>query len=81
MKGSPLRQLHNGVFDALTVARPGKVWHVGNGSLVYDVVGKWVPAGIVGLMLGIRSVRKEEGGGGEEGSEGSVEWEKVESMV
>lgn len=81
VKGSPLRQLHNGVFDALTVARPGKVWHVGNGSLVYDVVGKWVPAGIVGLMLGIRSVRKEEGGGGEEGSEGSVEWEKVESMV
>ncbi|KAI9868564.1 MAG: hypothetical protein M1830_005635 [Pleopsidium flavum] len=80
VKGSPLRELHNGVFDALTVKRPKNVWHVGNGSLVYDVVGKWVPAGIVGWMLGIRSVGlgREEG---EEGGEVSVEWEKVERMV
>lgn len=80
MKGSSLRELHNGVFDALTVARPRNVWHVGNGSLVYDVVGKWVPAGVVGWMLGIRSLRREDGGGGEDGGEASVEWEKVDSM-
>ncbi|KAI9843395.1 MAG: hypothetical protein M1837_006421 [Sclerophora amabilis] len=56
-KGSSFRELHNSVFDALTDdGRPPRVWHVGSGSLVYDIVGAWVPAGIVGWMLGIRQV-------------------------
>ncbi|KAI9770285.1 MAG: hypothetical protein M1840_003444 [Geoglossum simile] len=84
-RGSHLRELHNSVFDALTAKKPKRVWRVGGGSLVYDIVGRWVPAGIVGWMLGIRRV---SGGGedailGEDGLNGpdvpaqSVEWEKV----
>ena len=76
-RGSPLRELHNDVFDALTVARPRRVWHVGSGSLLYGVVGGWVPAGIVGWMLGLRRVSSEEVA---EGSD-TVDWEKVDRMV
>lgn len=83
VKGSPLRELHNAVFDALTVKKPAKVWHVGSGSLLYDVVGNWVPAGIVGWMLGLSNsgiVREEMGGDEMTVTEGSVEWEKVEKV-
>jgi hypothetical protein len=84
-RGSHLRELHNAVFDALTTKKPQRVWRIGSGSLVYDIVGRWVPSGIVGWMLGIRRVN---GGGddsmlGEDGPNGleitaqSVEWEKV----
>jgi NAD(P)-dependent dehydrogenase (short-subunit alcohol dehydrogenase family) len=84
-RGTSLRELHNAVFDALTVKKPQRVWRVGSGSLVYDIVGRWVPAGVVGWMLGIRRVN----GGGEDavlGEDGlndaeittqSVDWEKV----
>jgi hypothetical protein len=44
------------VFDALTQKRPRKVWRVGRGSVTYDVVGNWVPAGIVGWMMGLKRV-------------------------
>lgn len=83
-KGSPLRELHNSVFDALTVKKPAKVWHVGRGSLLYEVVGNWFPAGMVGWMIGLRNsgvVREEMGGDKSTVPEGSVEWEKVERMV
>ena len=52
--GYPLRELHVAVFDALTQKRPSRVWHVGCGSVAYDVVGSWLPAGVVGWMLGWR---------------------------
>lgn len=84
VKGSSLRELHKAVFDALTVKKPAKVWHVGSGSFLYEVVGNWVPAGMVGWMTGLRNsgVVKEEMGGDESAApEGSVEWEKVERMV
>ncbi|KAI9698193.1 MAG: hypothetical protein M1836_004195 [Candelina mexicana] len=91
IKGSPLRELHNSVFDALTIARPGRVWHVGKGSLAYDLVGRWVPTGLVGWMLGVRrvspsamgsspatSVRTQSPNGSEEVPDASVEWERIE---
>ncbi len=90
VKGSPLRELHNAVFDALTVKRPAKVWHAGNGSLIYDVVGKWVPAGIVGWMLGLGgrsgNVGFARGDFGSQGSgaflgEDSATWEEVEMVA
>jgi len=84
VKGSSLRELHNAVFDALTVKKPAKEWHVGSGSLLYAVVGNWVPAGMVGWMIGLRNsgVVKEEMSGDESAApEGSVEWERVERMV
>lgn len=73
-KGSPLRELNDAVFDAM-VKRRGGVVRVGAGSGIYGFVGRWVPRGLVGWMMGIRKV-----GGGERevefgrlitGSEGS----------
>ncbi|PVI08176.1 DUF1776-domain-containing protein [Periconia macrospinosa] len=78
--GSPLRTLHNAVFDALVQARPQKVWHVGRGSLTYDVVGNWVPAGLVGWMMGVRRVTPDARA--EPQLQDSVQlWEKVERVV
>jgi NAD(P)-dependent dehydrogenase (short-subunit alcohol dehydrogenase family) len=54
--GSSLRELHNAVFDALTQRRPRSVWRVGRGSVTYDLVGSWVPEGLVGWMMGLRRV-------------------------
>ncbi|CAI6271983.1 unnamed protein product [Periconia digitata] len=82
--GSPLRQLHNAVFDALIQKRPQKVWHVGRGSLTYSIVGNWVPAGLVGWMMGVRRVmeEEEEDGSMEPQVENSVQqWEKVDRIV
>ena len=39
LKGSPLRELNNAVFDALTDARPWSVQRVGRGSLIYELIG------------------------------------------
>ncbi len=78
VRGSPLRDLHYAVFDALTMpSRPRATWYVGRGSLLYEYVGRWVPAGLVGRMLGMRrpsvrsgpipsetSLAEEENGGG-----------------
>ncbi|PUU81193.1 hypothetical protein B9Z19DRAFT_1020254 [Tuber borchii] len=93
IKGSSLRELHLAVFDALTDEKPRRIWRVGCGSLIYEVLGKVMPDGLVSWMLG--STRKNGNGGRkEEGmimglggvgsasgsagtSEGSVEWEKV----
>lgn len=54
-KGSPLRELHNAVFDIMASKRPGRVWRVGKGSQLYGFVGDWVPAGLVGWMMGVRN--------------------------
>ncbi|KAF2799133.1 DUF1776-domain-containing protein [Melanomma pulvis-pyrius CBS 109.77] len=78
--GSSLRELHNAVFDALTQKRPRTVWRVGRGSSTYDFVGNWVPAGLVGWMLGIRRVSLNEVS--EPQLEDSVRsWEKVDAVV
>jgi NAD(P)-dependent dehydrogenase (short-subunit alcohol dehydrogenase family) len=76
VKGSPLRELHNSVFDALTVKRPRAVWRVGTGSVAYAFVGRWVPAGIVGWMLGVQRVAREDLN--VEDIQGSLEWERVD---
>jgi hypothetical protein len=62
-KTSSPRELHYAIFDALTQNRPSSVWRVGRGSLAYDIVGKWVPGGLVGWVLGLRRVSLEEFGG------------------
>ena len=52
-KGTSLRQLHNDVFDAVVrgKGKNGTIF-VGRGSRAYDLVGNWVPDGIVGWMIG-----------------------------
>jgi hypothetical protein len=71
-KGSSLRELNNAVFDAMTSARSGTV-RVGLGSRTYGFVGRWVPRGLVGWMMGVRKVgnNKREFGRGGSSSESS----------
>jgi NAD(P)-dependent dehydrogenase (short-subunit alcohol dehydrogenase family) len=59
-KATSPRELHHTVFDALTQSRPNKVYRVGRGSLAYDIVGQWIPGGVVGWVLGLRKVSLEE---------------------
>jgi hypothetical protein len=70
LKGSPLRELHNAVFDAMTTRKGGTV-RVGMGSSAYEFVGAWVPKGLVGWMMGMRRVRRASGitSGSESGSD------------
>ncbi|KAA6416203.1 MAG: hypothetical protein FRX48_00923 [Lasallia pustulata] len=78
VKGSSLRELHNGVFDVLAGRdRRETVW-VGRGGRIYDLVGTWMPSGLVGWMLGLQVERKVAVRAGEVG-EGSGEWEEVEA--
>lgn len=63
VKGSPLRELHVTVFDALTVSRPRKVRYAGRGSLTYDILGRWAPTGLVGWMMRMGMRRRLEGVG------------------
>lgn len=79
-KGSSLRELHNAVFDALTRKRPQKMWRVGRGSVAYDIVGSWVPGGLVRWMLGIRPGGRVQTAAAEPRLMDSVQaWEKVEA--
>lgn len=76
--GSSPRELHNTVFDAIIrgKGRGGTVF-VGRGAWTYDLIGRWVPGGVVGWMMG--SKRSSGFGSGDvKPSEGSQEWEKVE---
>ncbi|RPB10171.1 DUF1776-domain-containing protein [Morchella conica CCBAS932] len=92
VRGSPLRELHRAVAEALTCGVPREVVYVGGGSVVYEVLGRWAPEWVVGWWLGCGAgvgVGKEEGGGwwgmgggngGSAGGSGSVsegEWERV----
>ncbi|KAK3706331.1 hypothetical protein LTR37_012846 [Vermiconidia calcicola] len=81
LKATPLRRLHESVFDALVSKRPRRTWHVGRGSLAYDIIGNWMPAGIVGWMMGtsrrpnvVEEVKEED----LRSSQESLTWEKVE---
>ena len=59
-KGSPLRELHNAVFDIIGSKRPGRIWRVGKGSQLYGFVGNWVPAGLVGWMMGTKNTGEKK---------------------
>jgi hypothetical protein len=71
-KGSPLRELHNAVFDAME-RRSGGTVRLGMGSAMYGFVGAWVPRGLVGWMMGVRKVDRSSwvALGSESGSDGS----------
>ncbi|PYH49983.1 DUF1776 domain-containing protein [Aspergillus saccharolyticus JOP 1030-1] len=64
IRGSSARTLHNAVQDALEVptkdvfGRRGSkksVIYAGRGARAYSIIGEWVPSGLVGWMLGLRS--------------------------
>ena len=58
-RGSPVRELHNGVFDAIvgTTARYGGTLYLGQGSLVYAMMGSLCPSTLVGWMMRSERVR------------------------
>lgn len=64
VRGTPARDLHFAVFDALAPSpksffggreKKKEAVYVGRGSRAYELVGNWVPGGLVGWMLGLRS--------------------------
>ncbi len=73
-KGSPLRELQNAVFDAMTQRKGGTI-RVGMGSSTYEFVGAWVPKGLIGWIMGVRRVRRNGVvvPGSESGSDGGKE--------
>ena len=77
VKGSSLRELHNTVFDCIArgKGKAGTVF-VGRGAWTYDVVGRWVPGGVVGWMMGLKHIQR----GDLRQTEGSQEWEKVDHV-
>ncbi|KAL8762065.1 MAG: hypothetical protein Q9184_001873 [Pyrenodesmia sp. 2 TL-2023] len=81
--GTPLRQLHLEVFDAIVGKRTGTVY-VGRGSRTYDYLGKVMPDGLVGWMLGLKSskadVQRDEKADERVDGEGSPGWEKVDQI-
>ncbi|KAL8931750.1 MAG: hypothetical protein Q9216_007086 [Gyalolechia sp. 2 TL-2023] len=84
VRGTPLRELHLDVFDAIVGKRRGMIY-VGRGSRTYDILGKVMPEGLVGWMLGLQTRRKEEAreGENEEGKgsrTGSPGWERVNQI-
>lgn len=83
IKGTSVRKLHDSVFDALHAKTLSRTWHVGRGSLLYDVLGGWMPSGLVWRMMGLQknvvvvddeSTQESE----EDQNARSIEWEKVE---
>lgn len=73
IRASPVRHLHNAVFDALA---PPAVFHpfggerkwvvrktsgtvfVGSGARVYEWIGRWVPGGLVGMVMAFKERRE-----------------------
>lgn len=84
IKGTSMRKVHDSVFDALHSRSLSRTWHVGRGSLVYDIIGAWMPSALVTRMMGINSqhvsviddVSVQESD--DDQTTRSIEWEKVE---
>ena len=87
--GTPVRDLHHAVFDALVTTRALRTCYVGRGSRAYDYVGRWVPAealrwlwrvaqGSSSTCGGTEGGDMGDGGSDAEGGVRSLTWEKVE---
>lgn len=83
LKPTPLRRLHDSVFDALAADRPARTWHIGRGSLAYGIVGAVAPPSVVGWMMGLGRRREPALEDTERShlsiTEGSATWEKVDN--
>jgi NAD(P)-dependent dehydrogenase (short-subunit alcohol dehydrogenase family) len=64
VRGSPARNLHYAILDALEPTSRDmfgrkvskkSVLYVGRGARSYSLIGAWVPSGLVALMMGYRS--------------------------
>ena len=86
LKATPLRTLHDSVFDALVAKKPNRTWYVGRGSVAYDLIGKYAPSSLIGWIMGMGQRRRAADAPVEvevmeedmQGSQGSLTWEKIE---
>ena len=82
LKATPLRRLHDSVFDALSASRPARTWYVGRGSLAYDIVGSIAAPSVVTWMMGIGRRREQPRADAVKAematSQASLTWEKVD---
>ena len=77
---SGVKELHNGILDAVVGRRTGTVF-LGRGARTYAYVGAWVPSGLVARMMGYGKLHRDGGFGDERGEDyvyRSVEWERIE---
>lgn len=83
LKPTPLRTLHDSVFDTLVAKRPWRTQYIGRGSLTYDIIGSIVPPACIAWMMGQKARRapvvEEMFHEDLQGSAGSLTWEKVGS--
>lgn len=49
--GSNLRTLNHAVFDALTTPSPARLWYVGRGSLIYQLIASTFPESALSWLL------------------------------
>ncbi|QIW96469.1 hypothetical protein AMS68_001987 [Peltaster fructicola] len=80
-KGTPVRKLHDSVFDVLAAQRPARTWYVGRGSFVYDVIGAVAPASAISWMMELGARRHEHKVEEQAAIEGSTAWERVEKEL
>jgi NAD(P)-dependent dehydrogenase (short-subunit alcohol dehydrogenase family) len=81
LKPTPLRQLHDAVFDQLMSTRPRRILHIGRGSVAYDLIGSIMPPAFLAWMMGVRkqpALAREPSEERISGSIGSLTWEKVD---
>ena len=81
VRGTSIRKLHESIFDALHSSKPSRTWHVGRGSLIYELIGSWIPGGVVSWMMGLQQVPRNDDqqtpGSDDSSSDRSITWEKV----
>jgi hypothetical protein len=82
LKGSHAKELHHTVFDALTLKSPCRTYRVGRGSLIYEMVGRWMPNLLVEPMLKSEiALASEFPSTTRKALEGGEGWEKMEESV
>lgn len=79
LKATPIRRLHDCVFDTLSAKHPPSVLHIGRGSFTYDLIGSWAPPALIAWMMGApkySSTAKEDL---QSSSQSLIEhWDKIE---
>ncbi|KAK4629108.1 UPF0744 protein [Fulvia fulva] len=81
LKPTPLRQLHDTVFDTLTARRPWRTIRAGRGSLAYDLIGSLLPPTFIAWMMGASkrpTIVRDASDESLSASAGSITWEKIE---
>lgn len=82
-KPTPLRKLHDSVFDALAAKRPSSTWYVGRGSFAYHAIGSLLPGGLIGYLMRVGQHESRMDGKVKSSLavDGSSHWESVEKDV